>query len=166
MAVPDIALIRKLPALRETTVTEDFIDVNGHMNILKYLLVNSLAADVVCQQVGIDDDYRARRRMGVFTTEHHLKYFSEMRLGTTMTSHPQVLGRSDKAVHMIVHLLDATHDRLSNTTELVLVHVDLDTRRAVPMPPDVADGFDRLIADHAALGIEAPLCGAIGIRPR
>lgn len=164
MPSPDLDLVRRLPARWETKVGEDFIDENGHMNIRFYLEVTALAADQVVREIGIDDAYRAERRMGVFTAEHHLVYLAEMRLGTVMTAHPQVLARSDKTVHMMVYLVDVTNERLANTLELILVHVDMDARRPTAMPEDIAAGFDGFITDHAAVGITPPLCGAMGIR--
>jgi acyl-CoA thioester hydrolase len=102
--------------------------------------------------------------MGVFTAEHHLHYSSELHEGEKVSVHSRVLARSDKAAHLMAFLLDRTHGRLANTLELVLVHVDLDTRRATPMPEDVAAGFDRYVAETSALGWAAPVCGAMGAR--
>ena len=37
-------------------------------------------------------------------------------------------------------------------------------RRAVDIPDDIAAGLDRVIADGDALGWDAPVCGAMGVR--
>ena len=37
------------------------------------------------------------------------------------------------------------------------------TRRSSPFPIRIADALDRLIADHAALGWDAPACGALKV---
>lgn len=162
--VPTFDQVLEVAALLGGTVTPDFIDANGHMNIRRYMEHCARSADVICRDVGIDDDYRARRRMGVFTVEHHLRYFSELREGEKFSVHSRVLERSDKGVHLMAFLLDRTHERLSNTLEIVLVHVDMDTRRATPMPADIAAGWDRHVALSDALDWPAPVCGAMGIR--
>lgn len=164
MTTPTFEQVMELPALVEAAVRPEFIDVNGHMNVRHYLELNSDGTTVVCEQVGIDDVYRAERRMGVFTSEHHLRYHSELHLGEKLSVHPVVLDRNDKVVHMMTYLLDRTHRRLSNTLELALVHVDLDARRPVPMPGEVAAEFDRLIAESGALSWAAPVCGVMGVR--
>jgi acyl-CoA thioester hydrolase len=162
--LPTFDEVMELPTLIEATVTPAFIDATGHMNIRHYLELDAEGTEVICEDVGVDDAYRARRRMGVFTAEHHLRYFSELQEGEKVSVHARVLERSDKAAHLMAFLLDRTHGRLANTLELVLVHVDLDTRRATPMPEDVAAGFDRYVAETSALGWAAPVCGAMGAR--
>lgn len=153
-----------LPALLEGTVSPSFIDVNGHMNIRHYLDAGANGADVICRRSGIDDDYRARRRMGVFTAEHHIRYFAELHEGDTFSVHARFLGRSGKAGHLITFVLGRDRELLSCTVEILLVHVDMDIRRPVEFPPDVAAGLDEWIAAGEAVGWPAPVCGVMGIR--
>ncbi|MEV5835431.1 thioesterase family protein [Nocardia sp. NPDC052112] len=162
--LPTFEQVLLLPDSIEGTVTSDFIDLNGHMNVVHYLDRNSDGADVLVRQIGIDEAYRSERRLGLFTAEHHLMYYSELREGDKFTVHTRVLGRTDKAVHMMTFLLDRSGERLSNTLEIMLVHVDLEARRAAAMPEDITAGFDHHIARSAALNWAAPTCGAIGLR--
>lgn len=164
---PTAAQVRQLPALLKATVEPGWIDVNGHMNIRHYLELNASGTTVLCDdQLGIDDGYRAEQRMGIFTAEHHLKYFSELHLDEQLSVHVRVLERSDKVVHMMGLLVDDTHDLLANSLELTLVHVNMDSRSATPMPAGIAAGFDRFIAESDALDWHAPTCGAMGVRRR
>jgi acyl-CoA thioester hydrolase len=166
-AKPTAKQVRQLPALLRATVEPEWIDVNGHMNVRHYLELCATGTSILCyDQIGIDDSYRAERRMGVFTAEHHLTYYSELQLGESLSVHVRVLERSDKVVHMLGLLVDDVHDRLANTLEVTLVHVDMDARTAVPIPDDIATGFDREIAVSDALDWTAPVCGAMGVRRR
>ncbi|WP_369255415.1 hypothetical protein [Geodermatophilus amargosae] len=63
----------------------------------------------------------------------------------------------------MVCLVDATDDRLANTLEVVLVHVDVDTRRSVPFPADVGEALDALVERHAAV-LDPPVCGVMSVR--
>jgi acyl-CoA thioester hydrolase len=162
--LPTFDQVMEIPAALTGTVSADFIDANGHMNVVHYLNFAAAGADVVCRDIGIDDAYRANRRMSTFTVEHHLRYFSELREGDKLSVHPRVLDRSDKVVHILTLLLDRTRERLASTTEIVLVHVNIDTRRPVPMPDDIAAGWDRHIAAATTLAWPAPLCGVMGVR--
>jgi acyl-CoA thioester hydrolase len=127
------------PVWLEAAVVPEFIDANGHMNIRHYLDLGAHATMVLCEGLGIDDAYRAERRLGVFTTEHHLRYYSDMRIGEKISVHVRLL-------------------------ELALVHVDLETRRAIAFPDDAAAGLDRHLAVEADLEWPAPVCGVMGIR--
>jgi acyl-CoA thioester hydrolase len=162
--LPSYHQVLDLPALLEGTVAPEFIDLNGHMNIRHYIDYGAHSADVICRDVGIDDDYRAHRRMGVFTAEHHIRYFGEMHEGGKFSVHTLALDRSARACHLLSHLLDRTNELLACTVEIVLVHVDLDTRRPVTIPDDVAAGLDRWIDKSRQVGWPAPVSGAMGIR--
>lgn len=153
-----------LPAVLEDTVTTEFIDLNGHMNIRHYLEYGAVGADSICRGIGMDETYRSRRRLGVFTAEHHLRYYRELREGEKFSVHVRFLERTDKALHAVSMLLDRTNERLACTLEIVMVHVAMDSRRATPLPADIAAGLDGEIARSANLDWPAPLCGAMGVR--
>lgn len=163
-ALPSYDDVLSLPALSEGTVAPDFIDVNGHMNIRHYLDYGAASAEVLIRRVGIDDAYRADRRLGVFTAEHHLRYFTEMHEGDTFSVHPLFLDRSSRAGHLLTFILDRTDETLSCTVEIVLVHVGMDSRRPEPFPDDIAAGIDDQIAVARAVPWPVPVCGAMGIR--
>jgi acyl-CoA thioester hydrolase len=162
--LPSYDDVAAAPVHLEGTVSADFVDANGHMNIRHYLEYGGLAVDALCNDVGIDDAYRADRRSSVFTAEHHLRYASEMLLAEQFTVHALALDRSAKAVHLMAFLLDRTNQRLASTLEAVLVHVDMDTRRPTPIPADVAERWDRHVAVSREMSWQPPVCGAMGVR--
>lgn len=162
--LPTLGEILELPAVVETEVEPHFIDANGHMNIRHYVDIGGAASGLICQDAGITDGYRGRRRMGVFTAEQHLVYYSEMHLGDPVSAHVRVLDRSGTAVHMLVLIVDRARGQLACTFETVIVHVNLDTRRPVPLPPDVSAGFERHLGADQALLWPAPVSGSMGIR--
>jgi acyl-CoA thioester hydrolase len=162
--LPSYEQVLELPVLLEGSVAPDFIDVNGHMNIRHYLDHGAHSADVIVRQAGIDDAYRTERRMGVFTAEHHIRYFGEMHEGEKFSVHTRFLERSAKVGHLLAFILDRAGEVLSCTVEIVLVHVDMDTRRPVEFPDDIAAGLDAWIERSRQVPWPAPVCGAMGIR--
>lgn len=165
-ALPTYHQVMDLPVLLEGEVRPDFIDLNGHMNIRHYLDAGALGADVLCRRIGIDDDYRAQRRLGVFTAEHHIRYFAEMHLNERYTVHTAVVGRSAKAGHLLSFILHRDKEQLACTVEIILVGVGMDTRRPADFPEDVAARLDEEVASAARLDWALPLSGAMGIRSR
>lgn len=164
MRTPRFEEVEQLAAIAEGVVAPEHIDANGHMNIRHYLEYDALGTLAVVEEIGIDDDYRAERGMGLFTAEHHLLYHQELRKGDRFSVHLRVLARGARSLHLMAFLLDQDRRRLSNTLEVIAVHVDLATRRSTTMPEDIAAGFDRLVAESDALAWHAPTCGAMGIR--
>jgi acyl-CoA thioester hydrolase len=162
--LPDYHDVLQLPPLLEGEVDAAFIDANGHMNIRHYLDYGAHSAEVICRDIGIDDDYRARRRMGVFTAEHHIRYFAEMHEGDQFSVHTLWTDRSDKVGHVVAMILDRTNAVLACTVEIILVHVGMDTRRPQAFPADVAAGADRWIAAAREVSWTVPLSGSMGIR--
>lgn len=162
--LPSYQQVLELEPLLTGEVSPDFIDVNGHMNIRHYLDYCATSADAICRSVGIDDDYRAQRRMGVFTAEHHIRYFSEMHEGGKFSVHTLFLGRSGKAGHLLAFLLDRDREALACTVEIVLVHVGMDTRRPVEFPQDVAAAIDGWVSEAAKVSWPVPLSGSMGLR--
>lgn len=162
--VPSTQQVLEIPAHWTDEVRPEWIDMNGHMNIRHYVDAGGFSTDRVCRDAGIDDEYRAQRRLGVFTAEQHLTYLHEMHLGTPLSAHVRVLDRSAKVCHMMALIMDRRVDRLACIYETVLVHVGMDTRRPAEFPADIAEALGRSIADQANLEWPAPLCGALGIR--
>ncbi|WP_063740124.1 thioesterase family protein [Amycolatopsis jejuensis] len=162
--LPSYEQVLELPALREGGVTPDLIDVNGHVNIRHYFEYGASSADVLIRRVGIDDSYRARRHMGVFAAEHHIRYFTEMLEGDPFSVHTVFLERSGKAGHLMAFVVDHAVKAVSCTVEILLVHVDMNTRRAVDFPDDIAAGLDEWIREAGRLTWPIPLSGAMGIR--
>jgi acyl-CoA thioester hydrolase len=163
-ALPSYDQVLELPTLLEGQVRPDFIDLNGHMNIRHYLDAGALSADYLCRQIGIDDAYRAERRLGVFTAEHHIRYFTEMHKGGKFTVHTTLVDRSARAAHLLSLILDRDAEVLSCTVEILLVGVGMDTRRPEPFAEDVAVRMDAVIREGAGLSWRLPLSGAMGIR--
>jgi acyl-CoA thioester hydrolase len=163
-AAPSFTQVTTLPTAVEASVTPDWIDLNGHMNIRHYF---DLTARVILHgsvEAGIDTTYRVERRLGLFTAEHHLRYYTEVREGTRISGHLRIIERSEKVLHLMVFLVDHTRESLACTLEAVLLHVDLDTRRTTPLPDDAAAGFDRVISASRALPWLSPVCGVMGVR--
>lgn len=162
-ALPSADEVRQLPVHHAGEVGAERIDFNGHMNVLHYLDLAALGADRMVRDLGIDDDYREHRQLGIFTVEHHLGYHGELRLGDRFTVHGQVLGHSGKALHKMCYLLDSVRGRLAHTLEIVSVHVDLRSRRTTPFPDDVAAALEASVRQTRRLPWTAPLCGAMGV---
>lgn len=164
--LPTYAQVLELPETSRLTVPPEFLDENDHMNIGRYLEVASHALWDCTTTIGMGRPYIDERGLSTFTAEHHLRYFSELRLGDEISTHVRLVERTDKALHSMVFLADRARQVLSFTCEAVLVHVDMSNRRPTPYPDDIAVGLDKLIGESAAVPWPTPACGAMGIRRR
>ena len=136
-----------------------FEDVNGHLNVRHYTGIASEGLDEALVPQGILQNWPATGH-ACFSAEHHLTYLAEMRTGDRMSARVRLLGRSERAGHALVYLLDETHQRLS----FVMEEIFLQTRLTAPWPEDIAAALDQRIADDADLPWEPNVSGSMSLR--
>jgi acyl-CoA thioester hydrolase len=161
--LPTIESVEVLPRLLDVEMPEEYLDANGHVNIRHYMALHDAAAWEFFERVGVDDAYFHTRRKGFFDAEHHLRYFAEALVGDRVAVHGRVVNRSNRALHCLWLMVDRTNRRVANTFEFVTVHVDLEQRRPTPIPPDIAERIDAMLAEHEALPWPAPVSGCMAI---
>lgn len=160
---PTYEQLAGLPAYVPQPVPIAFEDVNGHLNVRHYTGIASEGLDESLVELGIPQNWPSAGH-ACFSAEHHLTYLAELRTGDRLSARVRLLGRSERAAHALVYLLDETHQRLSFVMEEIFLHIDLDTRRTAPWPADVAAGLDRRIAEDANLPWAPDVSGSLGLR--
>jgi acyl-CoA thioester hydrolase len=164
MALPTYAQILQLGTVSELVVGPEHLDINDHMTVTQYLDIAAHGMRDAYLEFGLGGEQIEIRGQTVFTAEHHLRYYSELRAGTPISVHSRLLGRSQKAMHAISFIVDAREQVLSCTLELSAVNMDFGTRRPTDFPDDSRPKMDALIAQHERLDWEAPVCGAMNLR--
>lgn len=144
------------PYLHHETARPEWTDYNGHMNLAYYLLVFDHATDALLDQIGLDAVHRERTGGSVFVVEAHLTYGDEVRAGEDLHVATRVLGVDGKRLHLFHEMFagpDDTPDghRPVATNELMILHVDLATRRSAGLPEKVRTNLESLREQHAAL---------------
>lgn len=148
MPHPTYAEASSLPLVHEQDVPTEFIDQNGHMNIVHFFSLGSLGAWKRLQELGMGEDYIETRGSSFFTVAHHVEYLSELREGQRLTVHAGVVERNAKAARSLAAVLDPENERVACVLEVKVVHVSMQTRRASDIPDDIAAFLDGDVADH------------------
>ena len=160
---PTYQQLAGLPAYTEQPVPIAFEDANGHLNVRHYTGIASEGLDESLVGEGIAQNWPAMGH-ACFSAEHHLTYLAEVRTGDMMSTRVRLLGRSERAAHALVYLLDESHQRLSFVMEEIFLHIDMETRLTAPWPEDVAAALDRRIATDAGLPWAPDVSGALNLR--
>lgn len=163
-AHPTYDALAALPSYSAQAVPAAFEDINGHLNIRHYVGIASEGLDESLVDVGIPQNWPTVAGQAVFTAEHHMTYLSELRTGDRISTRVRLVGRSARAAHAVVYLLDDTHQRLSYVMEEILLHIDMASRRTAEWPDDVAAALDKRIAEEAALPWQPGLSGSMALR--
>jgi acyl-CoA thioester hydrolase len=160
---PTYEQLVELPAYTEQPVPVPFEDANGHLNVRHYTGIASEGLDESFVALGIPQNWPAQGH-AAFSAEHHLTYLAELLTGDRISSRVRLIGRSERAAHALVYLLDDSHQRLSFVMEEILLHIDMETRRTAPWPEDVAAALDEQIASQADLPWEPDVSGSMSLR--
>lgn len=160
---PTYAQLAELPSYAPQAVPAAFEDINGHMNVRHYLGIASEGLDESLTEVGIPQVW-ATAGHAMFSAEHHLTYLSELRTGDRISVRVRLVGRSARAAHVVVYLLDETHEVLSSVMEEIFLHMDLGTRKTAEWPDEVAAALDERVKEHEQLGWEPALSGSMALR--
>lgn len=132
-------------------VRPEWIDANQHLNMGYYLVVFDHATDAFLRWVGLDDHHRRQHRVTTFCLEAHVTYHREVRAGAPLRFTTRLLGFDAKRLHFFHEMSHAEQGYLAATNELLSLHVSQDTRRGVPMAPELLRRLERILSAHRTL---------------
>lgn len=158
------AEVAAIPPAREGEVGPEFIDENGHMNILHYMELNARAIGHLLDLAGLDEAFRSAHAVGLFALEQHLTYSSELRLHDAFTVRPTIVDRSQRVVHAVSFVVDETRNVVANSLEQVVALVSREHRRATPFPQPVSQRLDVVMNRDAHVAWRGHACGRLGIK--
>jgi acyl-CoA thioester hydrolase len=164
VATPTYDQLVSTPAYAVQPVPVAFEDNNGQLNVRHYLGIGSEGLDESLIGVGIAHNWPLKSGLACLSAEHHLTYLHELRTGDRMSVRVRLLGRSPRAVHAMVFVLDDTHQRVSCVFEEILLCVRLEPRKTEAWPEDVAAGLDARIAEDASVAWEPATAGCLALR--
>jgi acyl-CoA thioester hydrolase len=131
-------------------VAQEWIDVNGHMNVANYLEAFDSAVVTLRERLGVDDDYISRGR-STFAVECHMTYQRELTLDDPYLITTQILGYSRTGLHQFNRMYHAEALYLASTAESMTLHVDLGERKVVPWPDDVVARLDSIVREQGRM---------------
>ena len=145
-------------------VRKEWIDYNGHMNMAFYNVVFDKGVDHVFDLLGIGSAYMSATNNSCFTMEIHVTYAQEVILNDPLRVTAQLLDADSKRLHLFLQMFHAEKGYLAATMEQMVLHVDLNERRAAPMPESVQTNVQLLREAHGKLSIPKQAGATIGIR--
>ncbi|CAA9334273.1 MAG: hypothetical protein AVDCRST_MAG34-591 [uncultured Nocardioidaceae bacterium] len=151
-----------------TTVREEWLDYNGHMNDASYSVALSEANEVLLETLGLSAGYREEHQSSMFTVETHVRYLAECSRGQSLTASTVVVDADPRRLRLHTELLD-DQGRPVATGETLYLHVDIGLGRVTELPADRLRAVEDLRAAHAALPRPAHLGLGVGAprqRPR
>ncbi|MBJ7355996.1 thioesterase family protein [Nocardioides sp.] len=161
---PTYEQLAGLPAYSVQPVPIAFEDNNGQLNVRHYLGIGSEGLDESLVDLGIAHNWPIKEGLACLAAQHVVTYLHELHTGDRMSVRVRLLGRSERALHALVFVLDDTHQRVATVFEEIGLCVRLDPRGTEPWPREVAEAIDARVAEHAALDWPAVTSGTLTLR--
>lgn len=147
------------------TVLPEWVDYNGHMNVAYYVLAFDHATDAVLDHFGLGRAYAETCRRSLFVVEAHIAYLREVTAGDRLLFRSRTLGADERRLRLFHEMRQEADGFLAATAEFMLVHVDMDSRRATPFDAGDRDRLAAAVAGQAALPVPAQAGRAVAMRP-
>ncbi|MCH2367670.1 MAG: acyl-CoA thioesterase, partial [Planctomycetes bacterium] len=93
--------LRELPRYHVETITDEYLDIMGHMNVRWYVALFSRAVTGLFKEIGMTEEYFASGENGSFALRQFINYLAEVRSGETIAVHTRLLERSAKRIHLV-----------------------------------------------------------------
>ena len=145
-------------------VLPEWIDYNRHMNVAYYVLAFDHGVDEFMRQMGITSEYLETEKCSTFTLEMHINYLQELHLDDPIRLTCQLLDADSKRVHYFLRMFHAEAGYLAATSEQMMIHVSLESRRTSPFLPKISGVIDQIMAAHKSLPMPDQAGQKIGIR--
>lgn len=146
------------------TVRPEWTDYNGHMNMAYFVLLFDQASHAFYPIVGLGEPYRDRTNHSTFAADGLITFSREGRRGDAVSVTTQLIDYDEKRLHYFHVMRNADKEYQMATMELMALHVDLESRKVAPMPPDVMERLAIVQAAHADLPRPRELGRTIGIK--
>jgi acyl-CoA thioesterase FadM len=137
--------------LYQTTVHPDWLDYNNHMTEGYYGYVFGWASDAFIDYIRLDAAYRARTNCTIYTVETHICFLRELPENAPLHFTTQLLGYDAKRLHVFHHMYHAEANYLAATFETMMLHVNQEVGRVVPMPPEIQEWLAQIAEAHLRL---------------
>jgi acyl-CoA thioester hydrolase len=144
-------------------IESQWIDYNGHFNMAYYNVLFDKDSDVALAYVGLGPAYVEKTGNSYFTLEAHVSYLRELKVTDQVRIATQILDFDSKRLHYVQTMHHATNDWISCVTEIIVMHVNLTSKKSSPFPADVLEKIAIAHKAHTSLTVPLQVGHRIGI---
>jgi acyl-CoA thioester hydrolase len=147
------------------TVLPAWIDYNGHMNVGYYHVVFDIAAEPFFEWLGLTSEFRTKHASSTFALQSQLHYLREVKEGDKLRFESRLLDADTKRIHYYQEMFHAESGDLAATYESLSVHMDMNLRRSAPMPDELYQRMQGVLAEHKTLARPWQVGHVFGAKP-
>jgi acyl-CoA thioester hydrolase len=154
----------KLPRTYGQKIPVEYMDLNGHMNVMYYTHVGNMGLQNFFDSMGLHKQLFQPGRRGMFALRQVISYVNELREGEEIELHSGLVDYDHKRVHFMHYIISLTHNRVAAYDERLAMYIDMSMRRSTTFEPEILGQLETLKQNNHANGWEPQLSGAIQLR--
>ena len=145
-------------------VRPEWIDANGHMNVIYYMQCFYQSSDAFFDFIGISFDYQLIGKTSIMTLGSNIDYRSELLRGERLSTTSRLLDWDHSKVHLYFETWNSEHDRLAANAEILFLYVNLQSRKSEKFQVDTREKLAEVHSAHRRLETPATINRSLGIR--
>ncbi|SOC44153.1 acyl-CoA thioesterase [Ureibacillus acetophenoni] len=118
------------------TIVESDLDELGHMNYLRYIKIFETARFGWFEQIGLRFENLLEEQLGPVLLKLETEYSKEVRLGDTVEIRSHLIRVGTKSFTLEQTMIH--EGQTSATTTAIMAIMDLQKRKAIPVPAEIA----------------------------
>ena len=115
--------------LKTTKIINEWTDYNGHMNLSYYILVFDMGAEIILSKFKMGEESASKTKKSTMVVETHTTYNQEVKEGDEVDVFLSYLDHDKKRLHYKLEMYDKTTNKISSTTEILALYIDLKVRK-------------------------------------
>src|SRR6056300_2043769 len=124
-------------------VLAEWIDYNGHMNVVYYTQAFDSSLDYFLEEIlGIGETHAIKKKQGPFVLQAHYHYLNEMNLNEEFNVRLLVVDCDKKRMHLCLDIFSKKQKKVIAVAEKILINVNLNIRKVEHYP---SWAFNRLV---------------------
>lgn len=155
---------RQLPVTHRQTIPTDYMDLNGHMNVMYYTHVGNMGLRNFFDSLGLHAQLFVPGKRGMFALRQVISYLSELREGEEIEVHSGLIDYDQKRIHFMHYIINLTQDKLAAYDERLAMYIDMSVRRSTTFEPEILAQLETLKQQHRPDDWAPPLSGAIQLK--
>ncbi len=159
-----LAQVLKLPKIAEQEIVEDYLDSNGHVNMMYFTMIANMGWRAFFDELGMQREHLIASHRSTFALRQYISYYNELREGDRVAVHGGLVDFDDKRVHFVYYIVNTTTHKLASGDERLILYMDMQSRKAATFEPSVLLQLEKVRLEHLALGWRPELSGAMKVK--
>ena len=126
-------------------IKKEWTDYNNHMNMAYYILVFDQVWELMLEKFKMGEMSAKTTSMSTMVVETHTTYNSEVKEGDEVEVNLTFFDHDKKRLHYKIEMIEKSSKKLSATTEVLSLYINLDARKVSEFEEEKVNLMDDFI---------------------